>query len=503
MRSLAGTWVLPNCSKVSIFNGNLSSSRFGSDTQNCVVFKSSAFVAAAASVSGSGAQYSGSEGLLGVQTKKKSKGIAGIDQDELVEDPKLLADPDSCFCEFSGVEIHHKVCEAQLEVHDESESVSSEVKSVGLPMILLHGFGASVFSWNRVMKPLAEAVGSKVLAFDRPAFGLTSRGNSVRELSSGNGESKPVNPYSMAFSVLATLYFIDFLAAEKAIIVGHSAGSLVAVESYFEAPERVAALILVAPAIFAPIIIQKVVKGSQPGTNDQTEGDSNSVDDGNPFVQFSKVLSKIARYISQAIMGLVKGMAVMLNSLYKRFLSALLRSTFAIMLVRMAINKFGITAVRNAWYDSKKVTDEDISGYTKVIFLIVLSSYLFLALGSIVLTWMYFHMQPLRTKGWDKALVEYTAAMLTDTSSESKPPLAKRLRDIKCPVLIVTGDNDRIVPSWNAERLSKAIPGSCFEVMKHCGHLPHEEKVDEFLSVVKKFLQSAFDDSPQERLQVI
>jgi hypothetical protein len=42
-------------------------------------------------------------------------------------------------------------------------------------------------------------------------------------------------------------------------------------------------------------------------------------------------------------------------------------------------------------------------------------------------------MQPLRTKGWDKALVEYTAAMLTDTASESKPPLAKRLRDIKCP----------------------------------------------------------------------
>ncbi|KAL6131741.1 hypothetical protein ACLB2K_070115 [Fragaria x ananassa] len=452
MRSLAGTWVLPNCSKVSIFNGNLSSSRFGSDTQNCVVFRSSAFVAAAASVSGSSAQYSGSEGLLGVQTKKKSKGIAGIDQDELVEDPKLLADPDSCFCEFSGVEIHHKVCEAQLEVHDESEGVSSEVKSVGLPMILLHGFGASVFSGNRVMKPLAEAVGSKVLAFDRPAFGLTSRGNSVRELS-GNGESKPVNPYSMAFSVLATLYFIDFLAAEKAIIVGHSAGSLVAVESYFEAPERVAALILVAPAIFAPIITQKVVKGSQPGTNDQTEGNHGIGErDGGYaqlFVQEILVCSSTLYFCDNAV---------------KEFLS-----------VRMAINKFGITAVRNAWYDSKKVTDEDISGYTK----------------------------PLRMKGWDEALVEYTAAMLTDTSSESKPPLAKRLRHIKCPVLIVTGDNDRIVPSWNAERLSKAIPGSFFEVIKHCGHLPHEEKVDEFLSVVKKFLQSTFDDSPQERLQVI
>lgn len=50
-----------------------------------------------------------------------------------------------------------------------------------------------------------------------------------------------------------------------------------------------------------------------------------------------------------------------------------------------------------------------------------------------MLTWMLVHMQPLRVKGWDKALVEYTAAMLTDTSSESKPPLAKRLHEISCP----------------------------------------------------------------------
>ena len=42
-------------------------------------------------------------------------------------------------------------------------------------------------------------------------------------------------------------------------------------------------------------------------------------------------------------------------------------------------------------------------------------------------------MQPLRTKGWDRALVEYTAAMLTDMEAESKPPLAKRLHEISCP----------------------------------------------------------------------
>lgn len=36
----------------------------------------------------------------------------------------------------------------------------------------------------------------------------------------------------------------------------------------------------------------------------------------------------------------------------------------------MAINKFGVTAVRNAWYDSKQVTDHVVQGYTKVMSLL-------------------------------------------------------------------------------------------------------------------------------------
>lgn len=161
--------------------------------------------------------------LLDAQKKQKRKRIAGIDQEELL-DPTVLADPDSCFCEFRGVQIHHKVFEAEPQAQEsfQTKAISHETKKFGLPMILLHGFGASVFSWNRVMKPLAEVTGSKVLAFDRPAFGLTSRVNFWEHSASasGNGDSKPLNPYSMAFSVLATLYFIDSLAAEKTILVG-------------------------------------------------------------------------------------------------------------------------------------------------------------------------------------------------------------------------------------------------------------------------------------------
>ncbi|KAM7504572.1 hypothetical protein LguiB_003476 [Lonicera macranthoides] len=430
-----------------------------------------------ASLTGSGAEYSSSGQLLGREVKQKRQKIAGIDQEELV-DPALLADPDSCFCEFKGVQMHHKICDAETEAQNtvqagSSTQLSTQNKKVGIPMILLHGFGASLFSWNRVMKSLAKITGSKVLAFDRPAFGLTSRA-AVNHSSPGSEGTKPLNPYSMMFSVLATLFFMDFLAVEKTILVGHSAGSLVAVETYFEAPERVAALILVGPAIIAPLIPRKVVEKNQPGVNNQIpEDNSNSNVHENPIIRLGSSLSKFSRYVAHAIMRLVKGMQDMISSLYKKALSAFLRSQLAAMLVRMVIDKFGITAIRNSWYDSNQITDHVLQGYTK----------------------------PLRTKGWDRALLEFTAAMFTESASESKPPLAKRLNEISCPVLIITGDSDRLVPSWNAERLSKVIPRACFEVIKNCGHLPQEEKPEEFLSIVDKYTQRVFGGIEAQPLQ--
>ncbi|XP_058786648.1 uncharacterized protein LOC131661209 [Vicia villosa] len=423
------------------------------------------FIASASSVSGS-------EQLLDVGSKKKRREIAGIDQDELV-DPKLLADPDSCFCEFKGVHIHHKIYDFESNSKEQTvlqnqALVSNQINKLCLPMILLHGFGASVFSWKRVMKPLAEATCSKVLAFDRPAFGLTSRVN----LSSATGDAKPLNAYSMAFSVLATLHFFDLLKAEKAILVGHSAGSSVAVKTYFEAPERVAAIILIAPAIFAPLTTPKVVKENQPRQDNEMKEDSGSIRK-NPFIELYTSLSKIIKNVAITITKMMKPMIDLLNSLYRKLLSAILLSSPAIMLVRMAIDKFGTAAVRNSWYDPKQVSEHVLSGYTK----------------------------PLRVKDWDRALVEFTAAALLDEEPNTKPALSKRLSEISCPVLIVTGDSDRIVPAWNAERLSRVIPGASLEVIKQCGHLPHEEKVEEFISIVENFLRKLAGDSNEQYLQ--
>ncbi|KAG5233071.1 2-hydroxy-6-oxononadienedioate/2-hydroxy-6-oxononatrienedioate [Salix suchowensis] len=431
-----------------------------------------------------GAQYS--EQWLDARKKQKREKIAGVDQDELL-DPLLLADADSCFCEFRGVQIHHKIYDAEsqsnnAELQSNNSSQSHTISRVahnsswklGLPMILLHGFGASVYSWSRVMKPLTEVTGSKVLAFDRPAFGLTSRVDASTYLSTGTNDAKPLNPYSLAFSVLATLHFIDFLASEKIVLVGHSAGSLVAVDSYFEAPECIEALILIAPAIFAPNAAQKPAEQDKAGRENQTEGEiSNSNMLAKPFIKIFEILLKFITYITQAIVQMTKGMTDMLNLMYKKTLSAILRSAFGVMLIRVIIDKFGRAAVRSAWHDPNQATEHVLNGYTK----------------------------PLRAKGWDKALAEFTAATLANAQSESKSPLSKRLSEISCPVLIITGDNDRIVPSWNAKRLSQAIPGSCLEVIKNCGHLPHEEKVDEFVSIVYKFLHGAFGDQKEPSLQ--
>ncbi|KAF9595832.1 hypothetical protein IFM89_005318 [Coptis chinensis] len=414
--------------------------------------------------------------LVGVEKKQKRRSIAGIDQDELV-DPSDLADSDSCFLDFKGVSIHHKIYEHQQDPtsihHSATPMILNQTTKLRFPIILLHGFGASLFSWNQAIKPLARATGSKVVAFDRPAFGLTSRSRAASKLAHHSStaaasvkDKNSLNPYSMAFSVLATLTFIDLLAADKAILIGHSSGSLVAVNTYFEAPERVAALILIAPAILVPR------KRNQTKREKRSEGSlSTSKVKQNPFAMARNILSKFSAYIAWPIVRMLKGMMNTISSLFRRLLIAFLHSKVAVMLLRMVIDKFGVAAIRNAWYDASQITDHVLHGYTK----------------------------PLRTKDWDWVLLEYTVAMLTDTASE--PPLPERLKEISCPVLIITGDNDRLVPSWNAERLSRAIPGSCLEVIKNCGHLPHEEKVEEFISVAQKFLERVFGAAEEQLLQ--
>uniref|UniRef100_A0A0D3HHI5 AB hydrolase-1 domain-containing protein n=1 Tax=Oryza barthii TaxID=65489 RepID=A0A0D3HHI5_9ORYZ len=400
------------------------------------------------------------------------RSVAGIDQDDLL-DPDALADPDSSFYEINGIRVHHKVCthEDSSDQSADSAITNADQNQIGLPIVLLHGFGSSVFSWTHIMRPLARIAGAKVLAFDRPAFGLTSR-----TIWSGD-DTKPINPYSMAFSVIATLAFIDQLGAKKAVLVGHSAGCLVAVEAYFEAPERVAALVLVAPAIFVPVFRRKGVKEYGVGEQEwQNKKDSNGSNlPTNPLNRIWGKFLELCLWIAGFLMNMIRAIVSIVRSLYCKAVVAVLRSSVGVRLVRLVMDKFGILAVRNAWYDPSKVTDHVIQGYTK----------------------------PLRSRGWEMALLEYTISMIMDSISSSKVPVSERLSEISCPVLVVSGDTDRLVPRWNTERVARAIPGAGFEVIKNSGHLPQEERPEEFVSVVERFLRRAFGRPNNEQEQVL
>jgi pimeloyl-ACP methyl ester carboxylesterase len=62
--------------------------------------------------------------------------------------------------------------------------------------------------------------------------------------------------------------------------------------------------------------------------------------------------------------------------------------------------------------------------------------------------------------------------------------LQKWLHRIKVPTLILWGDSDKIFPPAYGAAMQKLIPGSTLTVVTECGHLPQQEKLDDFIAGV-------------------
>ncbi|MBL8088821.1 MAG: alpha/beta hydrolase [Anaerolineales bacterium] len=279
---------------------------------------------------------------------------------------ETLADVDSQFVEINDLTVHYKI-------YGEGETV----------FILLHGFGASLFSWHEITQPLSTY--GTVIAYDRPAFGLTERPM----------EWEGENPYSQASQIELLIHLMNTLRIEKAILVGNSAGGTIAMLTALQHPERVEALILVDPAVYegggAPAWIRPLLNTPQMNH---------------------------------------------LGPLFAR-----------------QIQTRGPEIVQMAWHDPSKITNEIMDGYTK----------------------------PLQAENWDKALW-----YLTVSSRESE--LQNQLQNFDLPILIITGDDDRIVPTEQSIRLASEIPNAQLVVIPQSGHVPHEEKPNEFMQAVINFL---------------
>jgi len=279
-----------------------------------------------------------------------------------------LSDPDSKFIEVNGLNVHYKTYGQD-----------------GPVFILLHGFGASLFSWHAVTAPLAEY--GTVIAYDRPAFGLTER---PMEWEGGS-------PYSLQSQVELVVGLMDALGIEKAILVGNSAGGTISMQTALQYPERVQALILVDPAVYAgggaPAWTRPILKTPQ----------------------MNHIGPLIARQIQAR----------------------------------------GPEFIELAWHDPSKITPEILAGYQK----------------------------PLQVENWDKALW-----YLTVSSQDSG--LAERVGELTLPTLVITGDDDRIVPTAQSTRLADELPNAILRVIPQSGHVPHEEHPVEFMQAVIEFLST-------------
>jgi pimeloyl-ACP methyl ester carboxylesterase len=277
-----------------------------------------------------------------------------------------LADPDSLFVEIDGVDVHYKMA-------GQGEPV----------FVLLHGFGASLYSWHAVMEPFSRL--GTVVAYDRVTFGLTGRPM----------EWEGQNPYSPQAAVDLLLGLLDRLQIRQAILVGNSAGGSVAMEFTLQHPARVRALILVDAAAY----------------------ESN----GEPA--WLRILGRTPE----------------MQHLGPLFVRSLRQS--------------GLDFLRSAWHDPSRIPAETWDGYTR----------------------------PLQAENWDRALWNFTLASVPSD-------LPRRLAEFTLPVLVITGDDDRIVPTANSVRLADELPGATLVVIPEAGHLPHEEQPDLFMHAVETFL---------------
>ncbi len=153
------------------------------------------------------------------------------------------AGPDSRFFECNGFSVHYKIF------------------GKGEPLIvLLHGSFLSMRSWNDVFDPLAEK--ATVLAFDRPAFGLTSR-----PVPSSNNHAR----YSPEAQTDLLVRLMEEIGHERAVLVGNSTGGTLALLTALRYPRRVQGLVLAGAMIYSgyatsevPVLMKPVLKGMSP-----------------------------------------------------------------------------------------------------------------------------------------------------------------------------------------------------------------------------------------------
>lgn len=125
----------------------------------------------------------------------------------------------------------------------------------GAPVLLLHGWGACLYTYRYLLPALAEA-GRRAIAFDLRGHGLSD---------------KPRGPehYTTAAMCGDVLELLDALGIERADIVGHSLGGGTALRVALARPGRVARLVVAAPVGLAKPRLRNIARLFTPRITDR------------------------------------------------------------------------------------------------------------------------------------------------------------------------------------------------------------------------------------------
>jgi pimeloyl-ACP methyl ester carboxylesterase len=253
----------------------------------------------------------------------------------------------------------------------------------GPTFVLLHGFTLNSFTWGPVLD--AFAARGRTIAYDQPPYGLSAK--------PVPGDWTGANPYDKAAAIDQLFAVMDGLGVARAILVGSSSGGTLALEAALARPERVQALVLIAPWVYA---------------------------------QRPTLPTWLADLPQMRRLSLLIGRKLGANTL--------LGLSFA---------------------EPQAITPERQE-------LARLHA---------------------RMAGWDLAWGE-----LLNHSLTTPVDVGERLASVKQPVLLVTGERDRLVPPEDTKRVASALPRAELATLSNCGHVPHEECSNPFLEIVAPWL---------------
>ncbi len=108
----------------------------------------------------------------------------------------------------------------------------------GEAVLLVHGYGDSIFTWHRTA-PALTAAGLRVVAVDQPGLGRSFR-------------PEPTYRFTVENQAAWTLAVLNALEIDRCAIVGHSMGGAIALWLCFSATARISRAALLAPVSYRP-----------------------------------------------------------------------------------------------------------------------------------------------------------------------------------------------------------------------------------------------------------